>query len=110
MGFPKKGKPVYRRRLQPEMRASGGHRRRMAVDRKEWADSLTADYGGWLSGFLAEERGFDRRAQWRLGMWGVAAVGSVIVAILASHSSSQLHREQNASADLLARQSEQIQS
>ena len=34
------------------------------------------DTGGLLSGFLAEEDEFDRRALWRLGSWGVGAVGS----------------------------------
>ena len=31
-------------------------------------------------GFLAEEDDFDRRALWRLGSWGVASVGAVVVA------------------------------
>ena len=36
------------------------------------------DTGGLLTGFLAEEDDFDRRALWRLGSWGVGAVGAVI--------------------------------
>jgi hypothetical protein len=62
-----------------------------------------------LSGFLAEEEAFDRRSLWRLGSWGVASVGAVIVAILANQSAVGWRREQVASVDL-ARQSQQIQS
>jgi hypothetical protein len=69
----------------------------------------TENTGGFLSGFLAEEDEFDRRALWRLGSWGAASVGAVIVAVLANQSSIGLRRDQVASADL-ARQSQQIQS
>ena len=62
-----------------------------------------------LPGFLAEEEAFDRRAQWRLGSWGVGAVGAVTVALFASQSSLGWRREQLAAADL-ARQAQQIQS
>jgi hypothetical protein len=65
----------------------------------------TEDTGG----FLADEDEFDRRALWRLGSWGAASVGAVIVAVLANQSSIGWRREQAASADL-ARQSQQIQS
>jgi hypothetical protein len=61
------------------------------------------------SGFLAEEDDLDRRSLWRLGSWGVAAVGAVIVAIMASQSSIGLRREQLAATDL-ARQTQQIAS
>src|ERR1700727_2399878 len=82
----------------------------MAKDSDNLARSLdTEDAGGGLSGFLAEEDQFDRRALWRLGSWGVGAVGAVIVAVLANQSSIGLRREQVAAADL-ARQSQQIQS
>ena len=69
----------------------------------------TEDAGGVLTGFLAEEDQFDRRSLWRLGSWGVGAVGAVIVAVLADQSAIGLRREQIASLDL-ARQSQQIQS
>jgi hypothetical protein len=69
----------------------------------------TENTGGVLAGFLAEEDQFDRRALWRLGSWGGAAVGTVIVAVLANQSSMRSQREQVASADLV-RQSQQIQS
>ena len=54
----------------------------------------TENTGGLLSGFLAEEDEFDRRALWRLGSWGAASVGAVIVAVLANQSSIGLRREQ----------------
>jgi hypothetical protein len=69
----------------------------------------TENTGGFLSGFLADEDEFDRRALWRLGSWGAASVGAVIVAVLANQSSIGWRREQVVSADL-ARQSQQIQS
>jgi hypothetical protein len=65
--------------------------------------------GGFLTGFLAEEEELDRRSLWRLGSWGVASVGAVIVALLANQSSTGLRREQFAAGDLV-RQSQQIQS
>jgi hypothetical protein len=65
--------------------------------------------GGLMTGFLAEEEAFDRRALWRLGWWGAASVGAIIVALLANQFSSGLRREQVAASDLV-RQSQQIQS
>ena len=53
----------------------------MARDTDHLAGSFeTENTGGLLTGFLAEEDEFDRRALWRLGSWGAAAVGAVIVA------------------------------
>ena len=69
----------------------------------------TENTGGLLSGFLAEEDELDRHALWRLGSWGAASVGAVIVAVLANQSSIGWRREQVAAADL-TRQSQQIQS
>jgi len=51
----------------------------------------------------------DRRALWRLGSWGAASVGAVILAVLANQSSIGWRRDQVAAADL-TRQSQQIQS
>ena len=65
--------------------------------------------GGLLSDFLAEEDELDRSALWRLGSWGAASVGAVIVALLASQSSIGWRRDQVAAADLV-RQSQQIQA
>jgi hypothetical protein len=70
---------------------------------------VTENTGGLLTGFLAEEDEIDSSALWRLGSWGAAAVGVVIVALLASQSSIRWRREQVAAADLL-RQSQQIQA
>src|SRR6202165_6247974 len=82
----------------------------MALDSDHLARGFeTENTGGLLSGFLAEEDEFDRRARWRLGSWGAASVGAVIVAVLANQSSIGLRRDQIAAADL-ARQSQQIQS
>jgi hypothetical protein len=82
----------------------------MAKDR----DKLTASFetentGGLLSGFLAEEDVFDRRALWRLGSWGAASVGAVVLAVYANQSSIAVHREQAAVTLDLSRQAEQIQ-
>jgi hypothetical protein len=82
----------------------------MARDTDHLAGSFeTENTGGLLTGFLAEEDVFDRRALWRLGSWGAASVGAVIVAVIASQSSIGSRRDQVAAADL-ARQSQQIQS
>jgi hypothetical protein len=82
----------------------------MARDR----DKLTASFetentGGLLSGFLAEEDVFDRRALWRLGSWGAASVGAVVLAVYANQSSIAVHREQAAVTLDLSRQAQQIQ-
>ncbi len=69
----------------------------------------TENTGGLLTGFLAEEDELDRNALWRLGSWGAASVGAVVVALLASQSSIELRRDQVAAADLV-RQSQQIQA
>ena len=69
----------------------------------------TENTGGVLTGFLAEEDEFDRRALWRLGSWGVASVGAVVLAVLANQSSIGWRRDQVAAADL-SRQAQQIQS
>ena len=58
-----------------------------------------------LSGLLAEEDAFDRRALWRLGSWGVGATGAVIVAVMANQSSLGWKRDQVAAADLAGRRS-----
>ena len=50
----------------------------MAKDPKRPAGGFEGENtGGLLSGFLAEEHQFDRRALWRVGSWGVAAVSAV---------------------------------
>jgi hypothetical protein len=82
----------------------------MAKDTKQQAGGFdTENTGGVLTGFLAEEDEFDRWSLWRLGSWGAASVGAVIVALLASQSSIGWRREQVAAADL-ARQAQQLQA
>src|SRR6185312_6472365 len=78
------------------------------ADKKTGAFELE-NTGGFLSGLLAEENEFDRRALLRIGTWGVSAVGAVILAVVANHWSPGLRQEQVAAADL-ARQAQQIQA
>lgn len=73
------------------------------------AGSKDADKAGLLSGLLAEEDEFDRRSLWRIGSWGVVAVGAVVLAVAANQSSMGWRRDQLAAADL-TRQAQQIQS
>jgi hypothetical protein len=81
----------------------------MAKDRKDVADSLSADDSdGWLTGVLADENEFDRRTLLRLGSWGLAAVGAVTLAILANQSYTHARRDQLAILDL-TRQAQHIQ-
>jgi hypothetical protein len=82
---------------------------RMTKDSDRLAGNLgTQNTGGLLTGFLAEENEFDRSALWRLGSWGAAAVGAVVIAALANQSSLGQRREQVAAADL-SRQATQLQ-
>jgi hypothetical protein len=81
----------------------------MAKDTDHLAVRLgTENTGGLLTGFLAEEKEFDRHALWRLGSWGAVAVGAVVVAALANQSSLGQRRDQIAAADL-SRQATQLQ-
>ncbi|WP_298876621.1 hypothetical protein [uncultured Bradyrhizobium sp.] len=81
----------------------------MAKDSDPLADAFgDKETGGLFSGLLAEEGAFDRRMLWRLGSWGVAAVGAVVVAVMANQAQLGWRRDQVASADLV-RQSDQIQ-
>src|SRR5258707_14257712 len=68
----------------------------------------TENTGGLLTGFLAEEDEIDRSGLWRLGSWGAASVGAVILALLASQPSIGWGPGQVVAPDLL-RQSQQIQ-
>ncbi len=81
-------------------------KRALAKDR----DNLAAEFDTEsTTGFLAEEDALDRRMLWRLGSWGVAAVGAVTVAVMANQSALSLRRDQVAAADL-ARQAQQLQT
>jgi hypothetical protein len=82
----------------------------LAKDTDHLAGSFeTENTGGVLSGFLAEENEFDRRALWRIGSWGVGAIGAVILAVMANQSSLGWRRDQIAAADL-TRQAQQLQT
>lgn len=81
----------------------------MAKDSDPLADAFgDKETGGLLSGLLAEESTFDRPMMWRLGSWGAAAVGAVVIAVLANQAQLGWRRDQVASADL-ARQSDRLQ-
>ena len=73
----------------------------MAKDPDHLAGFDTENTGGLLSGFLAEEDEFDRRALWRLGTWGVASVAAVVVAVMANQHTLGFRRDQIATADLV---------
>ncbi|MGL9617565.1 hypothetical protein QRQ56_06160 [Bradyrhizobium sp. U531] len=81
----------------------------MAKDSDPLADAFgTKETGGLFSGLLAEESALDRRLMWRLGSWGVAAVGAVTIAVMANQAQLGWRRDQVASADL-ARQADRLQ-
>jgi hypothetical protein len=72
------------------------------------AGALDADdTEGLLAGLFAEENEFDRRALWRIGSWGLVAVGAVVIAVYSNQASLRLRGEQIA-ADDLARQAQQV--
>jgi hypothetical protein len=82
----------------------------MAKDSDQLAGAFERDRaGGVLSGLFAEENDLDRRSLWRIGSWGVGAVATVVLAVMANQTSLGWRREQVAAADL-ARQAQQIQS
>ncbi|WP_426418174.1 hypothetical protein [Bradyrhizobium genosp. A] len=81
----------------------------MAKDSDPLADAFgDKETGGLFSGLLAEESTFDRRMMWRLGSWGAAAVGAVVIAVMANQAQLGWRHDQVASADL-ARQSDRLQ-
>src|SRR3954468_23678971 len=81
----------------------------MAKDSDPLADAFGAkETGGLFSGLVAEESSFDRGMMWRLGSWGVAAVGAVVLAVFANQAQLGWRRDQVASADL-ARQADRLQ-
>jgi hypothetical protein len=74
----------------------------LAKNSDHLAVSFDAEHtGGVLSGLLAEEDEFDRRALWRLGSWGVASIAALVVAVMANQSSLGWRRDQLAAADLV---------
>jgi hypothetical protein len=82
----------------------------MAKDSDHLAGTFgTENTGGVLSGLLAEEDEFDRRALWRIGSWGAGAIGALVVAIMANQTSLGWRRDQLAAADQ-TRQAQQLQA
>ncbi len=77
----------------------------MTKDSDHSAGTLEAE----KTGLFAEENQFDRRTLLRIGTWGVAAVGAVVVAVMANQTSLGLRRDQLAAADL-SRQAQLLQS
>lgn len=69
----------------------------------------TDDSDGWLGGFVADEDEFDRRSLWRLGLWGVAAVGALTLAIMSAQLPVNVQRAQLA-ANELAGQAKQVEA
>jgi hypothetical protein len=81
----------------------------VAKDSDQLAGTLDTDNTeGLLAGLFAEENEYDRRALWRIGSWGVVAVGAVVLAVYSNQTSLGWRREQVAAADL-ARQAQQLQ-
>ncbi|WP_027550875.1 hypothetical protein [Bradyrhizobium sp. Cp5.3] len=81
----------------------------MAKDSDPLANAFdTKETSGLFSGLVAEESAFDRRMLWRLGSWGVAAVGAVVVAVFANQAQLGWRRDQVAATDL-ARQADRLQ-
>ena len=63
----------------------------------------TDDSDGWLGGLVADEDGLDRHTLWRLGLWGVAAVGALTLGILSSQLPVNAQRTQVAASELAGR-------
>jgi hypothetical protein len=91
-------------------RGPGGFKQNVAKNSDHRAGTHDADLsgGGKLFGLFAEENEYDRRGMLRVGMWGVTAVGAVVLAVMANQSQLGWRREQVAAVDL-ARQAQQIQ-
>jgi hypothetical protein len=63
----------------------------------------TDDSDGWLGGLVADEDDLDRHAMWRLGLWGVAAVGALTLGILSGQLPVNAERAELAANDFTGR-------
>jgi hypothetical protein len=81
-------------------------KRALAKDPDNLAAAFDTESTG---GLLAEEDAFDRRLLWRIGSWGFAAVGAIVIAVMANQSSLTLKRDQLAAADI-AQQTQQLRN
>ncbi len=80
----------------------------MAKKSDQSAGALDADdTEGLLAGLFADENEFDRRALWRIGSWGLVAVGAVVIAVYSNQASLRLRGELIA-ADDFSRQAQQV--
>ena len=77
----------------------------MAKDSDKKAAAFEAEQTGMLSGLLADEKEFDRRALWRIGWWGTAAIGTVVAAVLANQGAQSWRQDRISAADLARLQS-----
>jgi hypothetical protein len=82
----------------------------VAKDFDKKAGALGAEKtGSLLSGLLADENEFDRRALWRIGWWGAAAVGAVVLAVFTNQTAQGWRRDRISAVDL-SRQAQLLQS
>jgi hypothetical protein len=76
----------------------------MARNSDPLSDSFgTDDSDSWLGGLVADEDSLDRRTMWRLGLWGIAAVGAVTLGILSGQLPVNTQRMQLAANDFAGR-------
>lgn len=67
------------------------------------------DSDGWLGGIVADEDNLDRHTLWRLGLWGVAAVGALTLGILSGQLPVNAQRTQVAANEFAGR-AKQVES
>jgi hypothetical protein len=63
----------------------------------------TDDADGWLGGIVADEDDLDRHALWRLGLWGVAAVGALTLGLMSGQLPVNAQRTQVAATEVAGR-------
>lgn len=59
----------------------------------------TDDADGWLGGIVADEDDLDRHTLWRLGLWGVAAVGALTLGLMSGQLPVNVQRTQLAAGE-----------
>ena len=98
-------------RLYGLIRADGGGRQNVMARKSDpLSDSFGADDAdGWLGGIVADEDQLDRQTLWRLGLWGVAAVGALTLGILSAQLPVNPQRTQLA-ADESAGRARQVEA
>lgn len=67
-------------------------------------DGLGAeDAESWLDGIVADEDDLDRPSLWRLGMWGFAGIGALVVGIMSAQLPVNAQRTQVAASEITDR-------